>query len=314
MSTLQRAHSQPEKLSCKIRVQIGFIMHTVGSARKWALEELKRGRVDSAAQTADLLVGFVLGWDRIRLLIHSEQELPEEAWTLLRGLILRRSNGEPLQHLTGKQEFYGLSFRVTPQVLIPRPETEIMVEKALDLVRRHLLSGIRFADIGTGSGCIAVSIAREIPSAIGWAVDISAAALQVASENARRHGVAERLLFVQSNLLESFPRTPCFNFILCNPPYIAVKDCDSLPSEVRNHEPHEALFGGESGLEVFQRLIPEVSSRLVAGGYFLLEVGFGQAEQVGQLIGKERLSLQEVINDLQGIPRCIVSRKISREK
>jgi release factor glutamine methyltransferase len=289
-------------------------MRTVGSARKWALEELTRARVDSPANTADLLVGFVLGWDRIRVLIHAEQEMPEEAWTLLRSLVSRRANCEPLQYLTGKQEFYGLSFRVTPQVLIPRPETEIMVEKALDLVRRHLLSGIRFADIGTGSGCIAVSIAHGVHSALGWAVDISAAALKVARENASRHGVADRLLFVQSNLLESFPRTPCLNFILCNPPYIAVKECDSLPSEVKNYEPHAALFGGESGLEVYQRLIPEVSSRLVAGGYLLLEVGLGQAEQVGQLIEKESMSLQEVINDLQGIPRCLIGRKIVQEK
>jgi release factor glutamine methyltransferase len=289
-------------------------MQTVAGARKWALEELRRARVDSAAPTADLLLGFVLGWDRIRVLIHAEQEIPDETWTRLRNLILRRSNGEPLQHLTGKQEFYGLSFKVTPQVLIPRPETEIMVEKALDLVRRHLLSGVRFADIGTGSGCIAVSIAHEIPSSLGWAVDISPAALKVARENASRHGVAERILFVQSNLLECFPRNSCFNFILCNPPYIALEEYDSLPSEVRDHEPHEALFGGESGLEIYRRLIPEVSSRLVAGGYLLLEVGFGQAQQIGQLIEKEKLSLQEVLNDLQGIPRCLIGRKISREK
>jgi release factor glutamine methyltransferase len=289
-------------------------MSTVGSSRKWALEELTRARVDSPAQTADLLIGFVLGWDRIRVLIHAEQEMPEEAGTLLRSLVLRRANREPLQYLTGNQEFYGLSFRVTPQVLIPRPETEIMVEKALDLVRCHLLSGIRFADIGTGSGCIAVSIAHEIHSALGWAVDLSATALKVARENASRHGVADRLLFVQSNLLESFPRTPCLNFILCNPPYIAVRECDSLPFEVKNHEPHAALFGGESGLEVYQRLIPEVSSRLVAGGYLLLEVGLGQAAQVGQLIDNETMSLQEVINDLQGIPRCLVGRKIAQEK
>ena len=289
---------------------MAFVMYTVGSARKWALEELTRARISSPAQTADLLVGFVLGWDRIRVLIHAEQEIPDDAWILLRSLIERRANGEPLQYLTGKQEFYGLSFKVTPQVLIPRPETEIMVEKALDLVRRHLLSEFRFADIGTGSGCIAISIAREIPTSMGWAVDISAAALMIARENAGWHGVAERLSFVQSDLLECFPRTPCFNFILCNPPYIATGECDSLPSEVRDHEPHEALFGGESGLEVYHRLIPEVSSRLFAGGYLLLEAGIGQAQQIGRLIKNERLSLQEVINDLQGIPRCLIGRKI----
>jgi release factor glutamine methyltransferase len=315
MCAWQRVHGEFEQAALQTSAfRSGFIMQTVGSARKWALDELKRARISSAAQTADLLVGFVLGWDRIRVMIHSEQELPDEAWILLRSLILRRSNGEPVQYLTGRQEFYGLSFQVTPQVLIPRPETEIMVEKALNLVRRHLLSSIRFVDIGTGSGCIAVSIAHEVPTSIGWAVDISPAALKVARKNAIRHGVAGRILFVQSDLLESFPRTPCLNFILCNPPYIAISECDSLPSEVRDHEPQEALFGGESGLEIYQRLIPEVSSRLVAGGYLLLEVGLGQAKQVGQLIEKENLALQEVINDLQGIPRCLVGRKISQEK
>ena len=290
------------------------MIQTVASARKWAAEELKRAKVDSPAPTADLLIAFALGWDRIRVLIHSEHPIQDEEWARLSELIMRRAGGEPLQYLTGEKEFYGLSFRVTPQVLIPRPETEIMVEKALDLVRCHLISGTRFADIGTGSGCIAVSIVHEIPSATGWAVDVSAGALKVARENAIRHRVADRILFAQSDLLECFPRNPCFNLILCNPPYVPLKDYDSLPSEVRDHEPHEALFGGESGLDVYRRLVPEVSSRLFEGGYLLIEAGLGQAQEVGRLVEKSRLSLQSTLNDLQGIPRCLVGRKISQEK
>ena len=289
-------------------------MHTIASVRSWASEELRRARVDSPALTADLLLGFVLGWDRVRVLSYAEQQVPDDAWARLRSLILRRANGEPLQYLTGEQEFYGLAFRVTPEVLIPRPETEIIVEKALDLIRHDSAAGIRFADIGTGSGCIAVSIAHEIPSSTGWAVDISAAALQVARENANRHGVAERILFVQSDLLDCFPQHPCLDFVLCNPPYVALDECDSLPSEVKDHEPHEALFGGMSGLEAYRRLVPEVPSRLSPEGYLLLEVGAGQAQQVGQLVESTGLRLQMTLNDLQGIPRCLVARKVSREK
>jgi release factor glutamine methyltransferase len=289
-------------------------MHTIASVRSWASEELRRARVDSPALTADVLLGFVLGWDRVRVLSYAEQQVSDDAWARLRSLILRRANGEPLQYLTGEKEFYGLAFRVTPEVLIPRPETEIIVEKALDLIRHSSAPGMRFADIGTGSGCIAVSIAHEIPSSTGWAVDISAAALQVARENANRHGVAERILFIQSDLLDSFPQRPCLDFVLCNPPYVALDECDSLPSEVKNHEPHEALFGGKSGLEVYRRLVPEVPSRLSAEGHLLLEVGAGQAQQVGQLVESAGLRLQMVINDLQGIPRCLVARNVSREK
>ncbi len=289
-------------------------MHTIADIRSWAAEELRRARVDAPVLTADLLLGFVLGWDRVRVLSHAEQQVPDDAWERLRQLALRRANGEPLQYLTGEQEFYGLAFRVTPEVLIPRPETEILVEKALDLIHCDYPSGIRFADIGTGSGCIAVSIAREAPSSSGFAVDISAAALRVARDNAARHGVAERIHFIQTDLLGCFRQASCLDLVLCNPPYVALDECDSLPSEVMNHEPHQALFGGASGLEIYRRLVPEVPSRLSAGGYCLLEVGAGQSRHVGQLLEEAGLQLQATLNDLQGIARCLVARKIPPEK
>jgi release factor glutamine methyltransferase len=289
-------------------------MQTVGGARAWALEELKRARIDSPALTADLLLGFVLGWDRVRLLTHAEQETDDASWDRLRRMIHRRAHGEPLQYLIGEQEFFGLSFKVTPAVLIPRPETEILVEQAIDLIRHRAPSTVRFVDIGTGSGCIAVSIAHHIPSSVGWAVDLSAVALKIAQENAKRHGVEHRIGFVQSDLLESFAQEPCFDFVFCNPPYIALDEYDNLPIEVKNHEPHDSLFGGADGLDVYRRLVPEAAVRLVEGGYLLLEVGMGQASQVGQLIEKEGLSLQPAWNDLQGIPRCLIGQKISREK
>jgi release factor glutamine methyltransferase len=289
-------------------------MHTISSARSWASEELREAQVESPALTADILLGFVLGWDRVRVLSHAELPIGDDAWSQLHSLIHRRANGEPLQYLTQEQEFYGLTFRVTPDVLIPRPETEIMVEKALDLIRNKLLPGIRFADVGTGSGCIAVSVAHEAASSNGWAVDVSATALKIAQQNANRHGVAERILFIQSSLLDCFPKKPCLDLILCNPPYVALSECDSLPTEVRDHEPHKALFGGTSGLEVYQRLIPDVPSRLITGGFLLLELGTGQAQQVARLVEDSGLCPQAILNDLRGIPRCLVGQKTFREK
>jgi release factor glutamine methyltransferase len=223
-------------------------------------------------------------------------------------LVLRRTKGEPLQYLTGEQEFFGLGFMVGPGVLIPRPETEILVEKAVKLIGERLEA--RFLDIGTGSGCIAVAVAHEILSARGWAVDISAKALEIACLNAERHGVAERVQFVRSDMLKCFPRASCFDFIFCNPPYVALQDCDSLPIEVRDHEPHSALFGGMSGLEFYEDLIPEIPSRLFDGGYLLLELGMGQAEEVRQLVEGVGLAVETILPDLQGIPRCLVGRKL----
>jgi release factor glutamine methyltransferase len=289
-------------------------MHTIAGIRSWASEELRRAQVDSPALTADLLLGFVLNWDRVRLLSHGEEPVDEDPWARLRQLVQRRANREPLQYLTGRQEFYGRLFAVTPDVLIPRPETEILVEKALGLMRQSATREIRFADIGAGSGCIAVTVACEIPCSSGCAIDISAAALEVARENARQHGVAERIQFVQSSLLDSFARTPCLDFVLCNPPYVALDECDSLPCEVRDHEPHIALFGGADGLDVYRRLIPEVFLRLNPGGWFLLELGAGQSQPVGRFVEEAGLSLHTILNDLQGIPRCLVARKEIREE
>jgi release factor glutamine methyltransferase len=283
-------------------------MHTVASARAWAIQELKRTQSKSPPLSADLLLACVLHWDRVRILTHPEESISDEAWARFQELVLRRAGGEPLQYLTGEQEFYGLPFRTGPGALIPRPETEILVENAIRLIGSH--PGARFLDVGTGSGCIAVSIAHEVPTVAGWAVDLSSAALEIARENARRHGVAERILLVRSNLLDCFPRSPAFDFIFCNPPYVALKDCDSLPSEVKDYEPHLALFGGESGMQIYQDLIPEVPSRLVPGGHLLVELGAGQAEQVKQLVEHEGLAVETIVNDLQGIPRCLIGCKL----
>jgi release factor glutamine methyltransferase len=283
-------------------------MHTVASARIWAIQELKGAREKSPVLSADLLIASVLGWDRVRVLSHTEESISQASWERLQDLVLRRAKGEPLQYLTGVQEFYGMAFHVEPDVLIPRPETEILAEKAIQLMQSSP-SGARFLDIGTGSGCIAVSVAHEVPTATGWAVDISAGALEVARRNAIQHGVNGRLLLIRSNLIDCFPRTPSFDFVFCNPPYVALQDYDSLPREVREHEPSLALFSGDTGLDLYRALIPEVPSRLVPGGYLLLEIGLGQAEKIRLLVEEAGLSVETILNDLQGIPRCLVGCK-----
>ncbi len=284
-------------------------MHNVAAAQEWARKELKQAHIDSPELTADVLVGFVLGWNRSRVLGHPRHPLQEETWLDLQNLVSRRARGEPLQYLTGEREFFGYLFRVTPDVLVPRPETEFLVEKALDLARGSLLPKPRFLDVGTGSGCIAISIAAEIPSSVCWAVDISLEALRVARQNSIRHSVADRIVWIQADLLDCFPRKPSFDFIVCNPPYIPSGDYGSLPPEVRDYEPQEALIGGESGLDIYRRMVPGVSSRLAAGGSLLLEMGAGQAEPVAALVKREGLFIETIINDLQGIPRCLVGRK-----
>ena len=284
-------------------------METVASARAWAMEEFRSAGVGLSALSSDLLLGFVAGRDRIYVLSHSEDALPEESWHRFRSLVLRHAKGEPLQYLTGEREFYGLAFQVTPSVLIPRPETEILVEAALQIIRKNFNSNVRFVDVGTGSGCIAVSIAHEIPLSGGWATDISGQALEIASSNAMRHKVSERIQCVRADLLDCFPRKPAFDLILSNPPYVTLQECDTLPSSVKDYEPNLALFGGPDGLEFYRRLIPEALPRLNHGGYLLFEAGAGQADRISRIIEKEGLILLEILNDLQKIPRCLIARK-----
>jgi release factor glutamine methyltransferase len=283
-------------------------MHTIADARTHIIHELKQANVESPELTADLLIGFVLGWERVRVLSHPEHLLEEGDRELLESLTVRRVHGEPLQYLTGEKEFFGYSFRVTPDVLIPRPETEFLVEKALELIR-GMAAPVRFADIGTGSGCIATSILREVPSAFCYAVDRSVAALRVAKENARRHQVNHRIAWICSDLFECLPRRGFLDLVLSNPPYVPLRDYNSLPLEVREFEPHQALFAGEQGLDIYCRLIPECLFRLVPGGHLLLELGAGQVEAVCGLAEEEGFFIKTVVNDLRGIPRCLVAQK-----
>lgn len=284
-------------------------MRTIEKARAWAMDAFKRAGVESPVLSSDLLLGFVAGCDRVYVLSHAEENLPEGAWEHYRSLVLRHSKGEPLQYLTGEREFYGLDFHVTPAVLIPRPETEILVEAAIAIIRKRPGSDRMFADVGTGSGCIAVSVAHEVPSSRGWATDISGRALEIAYRNALRHNVSERIQFVRTDLLECFCREPVFDMVLSNPPYVPLEEYNTLPAGVRDYEPRRALSGGRDGLDFYRRLAPAAGPRLKPGGYILFEAGSGQADGIGRVIEEEGLVLQDILNDLQGIPRCLIARK-----
>jgi len=245
------------------------------------------------------------------LIAHDGEPLAPDAAATFCDLVKRRLAGEPIQYITGDAEFYGLPFHVNRDVLIPRPETEHLVEKAISLAQRLRLTWApspRIVDIGTGSGAIAVALARALLFAHITATDISAAALEVARRNAARNGVADRIRFFEGDLLEPVVGEH-FDIVVSNPPYVPESDRDSLSVEVRNYEPPQALFAGDDGLAIYRRLIPASFSALVPGGYVLLEIGYGQQDAIRALLKKEGFPGIEFIADLQGIPRVAVARR-----
>lgn len=254
----------------------------------------------TARRDAELLLLHTLQRDRAWLLAHPEAEIPPAQFAQFEAAIARRARHEPIQYITGQQEFYGLTLRVTPDVLIPRPETEHLVEAAL--ARIPAGQPARVLDVGTGSGAIAIAIAAHRPHAAVSAVDLSRAALAIARENAATHHVAIR--FIESDLLTALP-AETFDLILSNPPYVSATD--QLERQVRDFEPHSALFAGESGLEIYRRLIPQAAHALVPGGWLLMEIGHGQQPALAKLLaGWQNLSF---VPDLQDIPRVAIAQK-----
>ncbi|MBV8115783.1 MAG: peptide chain release factor N(5)-glutamine methyltransferase [Silvibacterium sp.] len=261
------------------------------------LRALQTGRRD-----AELLLMQVMGCDRAYLLTHPEAELTPEQAAAYENWIARRSRNEPVQYITGEQEFFGLKLGVTPAVLIPRPETEHLVEAAL--TRADHSTGLKIADVGTGSGAIAVALANALPRAQVTALDISPAALAVARENAERHGVAERIEFVESDLLGAVAGES-FDLIVSNPPYVA--ECEVLELQVRDFEPWIALYGGVEGLDVYRRLVPIAHKALKSRGWLLMEMGHDQRDALAEMLASwSKLSF---INDLQGIPRVACAQR-----
>jgi release factor glutamine methyltransferase len=272
-------------------------------ARLWFGAHPDRARMD-----AETLLLHVLGRNKAWLLAHLGDELPEDQAAQFNEFIERRHRGEPIQYITGEQEFYGLPFRVTPDVLIPRPETEHLVEKALELAGGF--DRPRIVDVGVGSGAIAVALAYKLPEARMTALDISPAALEVASGNAERNGVLDRVRFLQSDLLTSVVDER-FEMVVSNPPYVPTADRDSLSVEVREHEPALALFAGEDGLDIYRRLIPAAFAVLEAGGFLLMEIGYGQSVAVGAQLQEAGFERIEFVPDLQGIPRVACGQRFA---
>jgi release factor glutamine methyltransferase len=253
---------------------------------------------NSARRDAEFLLMYSLGQNRAWLIAHADELLLDDAATSYRELVERRFRGEPIQYITGETEFYGLPFLVTRDVLIPRPETEHLVEKAIELATKF--DKPRIADIGTGSGAIAVALACKLPHASITAIDISARALEVAKENAKRNGVALR--FFEGDLLAP-AGAELFEIIVSNPPYVPSTGRDSLSVEVREYEPALALFAGGDGLEVYRRLIPAAFAALVRGGFLAIEIGYGQSSAISELLARSGFTQVEFVPDLQGIPR-----------
>src|ERR1700694_4943594 len=317
-------------------------MMDVRSTLKQGLAHLREAHVPSHTLATELLLLHVLGRHRAGIYAPPEEKVSTADAERFFALIERRASGEPTQHLTGKQEFWGLEFEVTPDVLIPRPETEHVIEVALDRLavrerraggKQTLIGeGLQIADVGTGSGCIAIALAKELPGATIYATDISSTALAVAQRNAVRHAVADRMRFLACNLLDGLTtstvgaqhpaplpgtgaspalrqspvashQSPLLDLIASNPPYIGRREAATLMREVRDHEPEIALYGGEEGYELYADLITQAAAHLKPGGILVLELGHNSLPAVRPLLDATTRSSVGVTNDLAGITR-----------
>lgn len=283
---------------------------TIAEALRAASAALRVAGLTEPRREAGTLLSHALGRDQAFLITHADETLTEAQLAGFRACVERRAAGEPFQYIAGRQEFYGLEFEVGPDVLIPRPETELLVEKALELLKAT--DAPLLCDVGTGSGCIAVTLLHERKDARGFALDVSTAALAFAARNAARHGVEERLQLLVSDCFEALSddehKEMLFDLVASNPPYITESDFDGLQKEVREHEPRVALTPGGDGLSVIRRLVAEAAEFLKPGGHLLIEIGFDQHEQVASLIDPTVWTLLDIHRDLQGIPRTVALR------
>ena len=279
-------------------------MNSIAEVLREASQILQNAGVPEARREAGSLLSFVIGKDRTFLIAHADDELNDAHVDQFREVIERRAAGEPLQYITGTQDFFGREFRVTRDVLIPRPETELLVEAALEINKPRSV----ICDVGTGSGCIALTLLCELEHARAVALDKSPAALEIAKFNAQKLAVADRVEFVVSDCFDSLDRHD-FDLIVSNPPYVSAGVLEGLQREVRDHEPLIALSPGPDGLSIIRRLIQESPKFLKPNGDLIMEIGFDQGEAVQNLIDNEVWELLEVRPDLQGIPRIVLLRK-----
>lgn len=278
---------------------------TLQRVLNWTIGYFNEKHIPEPRLGAELLLAHVLGCKRIELYVQFERLLSAEERAAYRALIQRRAAREPVQYILGETEFMGLPFKVTPAALIPRPETERLVDRVYEHLRQNSHPTPSILDIGTGSGCIAVSLAKMLPEAQVWALDQSAAALELARENARRNEVS--VTFRESDIFDpalSFPEK--FSLLVTNPPYIARADWESLEPEVRRFEPREALFGGEDGLDFYRRIVPRARELLTPGGGIFLETGYDQAQTVAQLFAAAHFKT-EIHHDYNQIERIVIA-------
>jgi release factor glutamine methyltransferase len=261
-----------------------------------------------------VLLCQALGFDRTQLLTRSEEPVIDSDYQEYLRLVARRVAGEPLQYITGHQEFYGLDFIVTPDVLIPRPETEFLVERVVKLAGDPSKESTPLiVDVGTGSGCIAIALSVHLARARLIAIDSSSAALEVARANADRHGVSDRIRFVEGEILEPLARLgleSAVDVLASNPPYVEETSLDLVQREVRDWEPRNALFGGADGLDFYRRLLPQAPRFLKPGGFLVLEIGISQLGSISSMLVGSGLEIVDTTRDLQGIARTLCIRRV----
>lgn len=279
---------------------------------RWTDERFQKEELSTPRLDAEVLLAATLGVSRLKLYTHFEQPVLPEELTRFKGMIQRRLKREPVAYIIGQREFWSLPFKVTRDVLIPRPETEILVAEGIKLFSSQAFPDChpQILEIGTGSGAISISLATELPAIAVVATDISEKALAVAGENAARHQVSHRIHFLRGDLFAPLPKGAKFHLILSNPPYISREHFSDLPPDVRDFEPSLALDGGKDGLEFYRRAFPQVSEFLLPGGWLFTEIGAGQDRDILQIVSQNR-ALDELgfIPDLAGIKRVFKARK-----
>ena len=272
-----------------------------------AVDRLEAAEVGSPRMNAEVLLMFVLGVHRAYLYAHPERELTAEEASRYDEVLGQRATGMPSQYITGHQEFWGLDFVVSPAVLIPRPETEHLVETVLELARE--VPNPKIVDVGTGSGCIALALAHELMDAEVYALDMSAEALEIARANAARLQLDRRVRFLQSNVLEALANARDMDFVVSNPPYVGFDEADKVQKSVRDFEPRVAVFAGEQGLDVIGPLMRQAHTVLKARGWLAVEIGYSMQDAVTNLLSPTMWDEVRVVPDLQGIPRVVAARK-----
>lgn len=287
---------------------------TIGRLLKWTTDRFKQSGSLNPRLDAEVLLAEARGCERIQLYTAFDETPGEEVLQPFRQFVRRRVAGEPVAYLVGHREFYSMSFEVTPDVLIPRPETELVVVELLDAAKALKVSGrpLRIMDIGTGSGVIAVCAAKQIPNCEVVALDVSAASLAVARRNVERHAVGHRVTLLESDLLSAVPRDPLFDLVASNPPYISLPEYRQLAVDVKDFEPELALVGGETGTELIELLIQQAATVLRGGGSLILEISPMVEDRVRQLIeASAAFETPRTVADLAGLARVVTARRIA---